>query len=42
VAFDTIEDLEHALRGVDYLPDRGLATALYLSFTAREAAALGR
>ena len=29
--FETIEDLERALRESDYLPDRGLATALYLS-----------
>ena len=29
--FETIEDLERALRDADYLPDRGLATALYLS-----------
>ncbi len=31
VAFRTIDDLESALRGADYLPDRGLATALFLS-----------
>ena len=29
--FEAIEDLERALRDSDYLPDRGLATALYLS-----------
>src|SRR5947209_9011510 len=29
--FETIESLEGALRDADYLPDRGLATALYLS-----------
>src|SRR5258708_12617268 len=29
--FEAIEDLELALRDADYLPDRGLATALYLS-----------
>src|SRR4029079_18798910 len=29
--FDSIEALEGALRDSDYLPDRGLATALYLS-----------
>ncbi len=29
--FDSIEALEHALRESAYLPDRGLATALYLS-----------
>src|SRR5581483_10179521 len=31
MAFETIEALEHALRDADYLPDRGLATALYLA-----------
>ena len=31
MAFDTIDSLEVALREADYLPDRGLATALYLS-----------
>ena len=31
VGFRTIEELEVALRGADYLPDRGLATALFLS-----------
>ena len=30
VAFRTIDDLDAALRAADYLPDRGLATALYL------------
>src|SRR5436190_14740423 len=29
--FESIESLERALRESDYLPDRGLATALYLS-----------
>ena len=29
--FATIDDLERSLRDADYLPDRGLATALYLS-----------
>src|SRR5215216_1794396 len=29
--FESIESLESALRESDYLPDRGLATALYLS-----------
>src|SRR4051812_20733520 len=29
--FSTIDELEQALRGADYLPHRGLATALYLS-----------
>src|SRR6266511_1410480 len=29
--FRTIDDLEAALRGADYLPDRGLATALFLA-----------
>ncbi len=31
VAFRTIDELEGALRGADYLPDRGLATALFLA-----------
>jgi MoxR-like ATPase len=31
VSFGTIDDLEGALRQADYLPDRGLATALFLS-----------
>src|SRR5581483_4205788 len=31
MAFETIEALEQGLRDADYLPDRGLATALYLS-----------
>ena len=31
MAFRTIDDLEAALRKADYLPDRGLATALFLS-----------
>ena len=30
-AFRTIDDLEAALRAVDYLPDRGLSTALFLA-----------
>ena len=30
-AFRTIDELEEALRAADYLPDRGLSTALYLS-----------
>ena len=29
--FASIDELEQALRGADYLPDRGLSTALYLS-----------
>ncbi len=29
--FQSIDELESALRAADYLPDRGLATALYLS-----------
>jgi MoxR-like ATPase len=33
VTFGTIDDLEAALRAADYLPDRGLATALFLSLT---------
>jgi MoxR-like ATPase len=33
VAFASIDELEAALSGVSYLPDRGLATALYLSLT---------
>jgi MoxR-like ATPase len=31
VAFRTIDELETALRSAEYLPDRGLATALYLA-----------
>jgi MoxR-like ATPase len=31
VGFRTIDELESALRGADYLPDRGLSTALFLS-----------
>jgi MoxR-like ATPase len=31
MAFRTIDELEAALRKADYLPDRGLATALFLS-----------
>jgi len=31
VTFRTIDELENALREADYLPDRGLATALFLS-----------
>jgi MoxR-like ATPase len=31
MAFATIDELEAALAGADYLPDRGLATALFLS-----------
>lgn len=31
MAFETIDALEGALREADYLPDRGLSTALYLS-----------
>ena len=31
MAFGTIDELEVALRGVDYLPERGLSTALFLS-----------
>ena len=31
MAYGSIEELEVALREADYLPDRGLATALYLS-----------
>jgi hypothetical protein len=31
MAFATIDELELALREADYLPDRGLATALFLS-----------
>jgi MoxR-like ATPase len=31
VAFRTIDELEAALRGAGYLPDRGLASALFLS-----------
>src|SRR5881396_843386 len=31
MGFATIDDLERSLRDADYLPDRGLATALFLS-----------
>jgi MoxR-like ATPase len=31
VAFQTIEELESGLRAADYLPDRGLSTALFLA-----------
>jgi MoxR-like ATPase len=31
MSFRTIDELETALRGADYLPDRGLATALFLA-----------
>jgi MoxR-like ATPase len=31
VSFRTIDELENALREADYLPDRGLATALFLA-----------
>ena len=31
MGFRTIDELEGALRGADYLPDRGLATALFLA-----------
>ena len=30
-AFRTIDELDAALRAVDYLPDRGLSTALFLA-----------
>jgi MoxR-like ATPase len=33
VSFDTIDELEAALAAQDYLPDRGLATALFLSLS---------
>jgi len=33
VAFQSIDELEAALRAADYLPDRGLSTALYLATT---------
>ena len=33
MTFGTIDELEAALRAADYLPDRGLATALFLSLT---------
>jgi MoxR-like ATPase len=33
VAFRTIDELEGVLRDADYLPDRGLATALFLGLT---------
>jgi len=31
MAFGTVDEVEAALRAADYLPDRGLATALYLA-----------
>ena len=31
MAFESIEALEQGLREAEYLPDRGLATALYLA-----------
>jgi MoxR-like ATPase len=31
VDFRSVDELESALRGADYLPDRGLATALFLA-----------
>src|SRR4249920_3831014 len=31
MSFRTIDELDSALRGADYLPDRGLATVLFLS-----------
>jgi MoxR-like ATPase len=31
MSFRTIDELEDALRGADYLPDRGLSTALFLA-----------
>jgi MoxR-like ATPase len=36
-AFDTIEELEDALLRASYLPDRGLATALFLALRIRKA-----
>ena len=33
MSFDTIDELEAALAAQDYLPDRGLATALFLSLS---------
>ena len=33
MAFKTIDELEAALRAADYLPDRGLSTALFLATT---------
>ena len=41
--FTSIEELESALRGADYLPDRGLSTALYLALAlSKPRAARGR
>ena len=31
VAFGSVEDVERALREASYLPDRGLATAIFLA-----------
>jgi MoxR-like ATPase len=36
VEFRTIEDLEHALLRASYLPDRGLATALFIALRVRK------
>ena len=33
MAFASIDELESGLTAADYLPDRGLATALYLSLS---------
>src|SRR5919197_108246 len=33
MAFATIDELESAVRGASYLPDRGLSTALFLALT---------
>src|SRR5436305_5218355 len=33
MAFRDIDELEQALRAADYLPDRGLSTALFLALT---------
>ncbi len=35
MAFGSVEELERGLRGADYLPDRGLATAIYLALELR-------
>jgi MoxR-like ATPase len=35
VRFGSVDDVERALRAADYLPDRGLATAVYLALAMR-------
>ena len=35
VRFTAVEEVERAFRGASYLPDRGLATAIYLALAMR-------